>query len=874
MRRAAAGLVLAVTATLVTTMPADAADRWTVSLTGAVTGAVTAAVTRTGDGGLTFAATRGATAVLAPAPLGVRTKTADLTRDLRFLRRTDRIVDERYTMTTGKQLRRHARAAETTLSFAGAGEIRLDVVVRAAADGVAYRYVLPGAGPVTITGEASAFTLPAAAPAWLLPYSPNYENVRVETTASGAKAGDYGFPSLFDTGDGSYTLLTESDVDGRYSGARLTHAAGSADYAIKLADASITATGPFATPWRVAITGDLATVTASTLVDDLAPPSKLADTSWIRPGKVAWSWLSEHDSPSDPVRQKQYADFAARNGWPYLLIDEGWDASWVPDVVRYARARGVEVILWFRWTTLDTAAERAKWLPLVKSWGAAGIKVDFMDSDTQARFRFYDDIAAATAQQRLMINFHGATIPRGLQRTWPHVMSFEAVRGAEQFKTRAATNTMFPFTRNVVGSMDYTPTAFVVADRDTTDAHEVATFFVYESGWQHGADKPENYEARPEALHTLDQLPTVWDETRLLSGRPGQEAVFAKRSGDRWFVGGIEAGPAKTVDAPLDFLGHGRWLADTLRDGPAGLLREKSAVTAGGRLSVPVAKNGGFVTVLCPAWPGRTTCDAEIRQVPATSLSVTPATAEAHPGTTVEVEATFRLPAGAPLLDVELGPVAPAGWTVTGRSVFRPVLLAGQPVSGTWRFTATAAAAPGTTDLPVAATYRFRGQAVHVEGATSVFVPPPVPTGTAQVSALPFLASSNGWGPVERDQSNGDTAEGDGHPLTIGGTVYAHGLGTNAPSSVTVWLGGACTAFSAVTGVDDEVKAPASVAFRVLGDDGEPLAETPVLRPADGAHPLTADVTGVRRLTLQVTDGGDDKDSDHGDWADAKLTCA
>lgn len=168
MRRAAAGLVLAVTATLVTTMPADAADRWTVSLTGAVT----AAVARTGDGGLTFSATRGATAVLAPAPLGVRTKTADLTRDLRFLRRTDRIVDERYTMTTGKQLRRHARAAETTLSFTGAGETRLDVVVRAAADGVAYRYVLPGAGPVTITGEASAFTLPAAAPAWLLPYSP------------------------------------------------------------------------------------------------------------------------------------------------------------------------------------------------------------------------------------------------------------------------------------------------------------------------------------------------------------------------------------------------------------------------------------------------------------------------------------------------------------------------------------------------------------------------------------------------------------------------------------------------------------------------------------------------------------------------------
>jgi alpha-glucosidase len=194
-------------------------------------------------------------------------------------------------------------------------------------------------------------------------------------------------------------------------------------------------------------------------------------------------------------------------------------------------------------------------------------------------------------------------------------------------------------------------------------------------------------------------------------------------------------------------------------------------------------------------------------------------------------------------------------------------------VTGTWRFTGGPA---GTTDLPIAATYRFRGdpenRPVHVEAATSAFIPPPAPTGTARVSGLPFLASSNGWGPVERDRSNGDTAEGDGQPLTIAGTTYAHGLGTNAPSSVTVWLGGACTAFSAVTGLDDEVGKEGSVAFRVVGD-GRVLAETPVVRDADGAVPVTADVTGVRRLTLEVTDGGDDTDFDHADWADATVTC-
>ena len=154
-----------------------------------------------------------------------------------------------------------------------------------------------------------------------------------------------------------------------------------------------------------------------------------------------------------------------------------------------------------------------------------------MDSDSQARFQWYDDILAATAARKLMVNFHGATVPRGVQRTWPHVMTLEAIRGAENFRTRAAANTIFPFTRNVVGGMDYTPVTWVVTDRDTTDAHEVALAVVYESGWQHPADRPETYEAHPEALRTLNQLPTAWDESRLLAGAPGQETVIARRHG-------------------------------------------------------------------------------------------------------------------------------------------------------------------------------------------------------------------------------------------------------------------------------------------------------------------------------------------------------
>ncbi|WP_307831321.1 glycoside hydrolase family 97 catalytic domain-containing protein [Nucisporomicrobium flavum] len=857
--------------------PAQAATNWTVTGPG---GTVAARLGLDDAGRLSFGVDRGGAAVLAPAPIGITTTAADLSGGLAFTSQSSRTVHERYTRTTGKQLKRDVTLTESTFSFTGTGGARLDVAVRVSAEGAAYRYVLPSGGEVT--GEASSWTLPADAPAWLLPYSPNYEGIRTETTAGSAAAGDYGFPSLFQVGTGTYALLTESDVDGRYDGARLTHDAGSGAYRIKLADPRIAAADRLATPWRVAVVGDLATVTGSMLADDLAPPSKLTDTSWVRPGTVAWSWLSEHSSPSDPVRQKQYIDFAARNGWPYVLIDEGWSADWVPEVTRYARARGVDVLLWLHWTSLDTEQERDAKLPQFRAWGVAGIKVDFMDSDSQARFRWYDDILAATAAQHLMVNFHGATIPRGIQRTWPHVMTLEAIRGAEQFRTRAATNTMFPYTRNVVGGMDYTPVTWAVTDRDTTDAHEVALALVYESGWNHLADKPETYEAHPEALRTLSQLPTTWDETRLLAGAPGRETVVARRHGDRWFVGGISAVPAHTVSAQLDFLGSGRYLAETLRDGDHGLVRESRIVRRGDTLAVPEPANGGFVTVLC-AYTGSATCDEPIRHVPATTLTLDPSTADVHPGESVTVKAVFTLPAGGPITGVRLAPRAPEGWTVSGPVVTDERMRGGDSLSGTWTFHAGADVPDGRADLPVAAEFTFTGdpgspdapgkRPVHVEEAVRALVPPQNPSGNPAVSDLPFLSESNGYGPVERDRSNGEDGAGDGKPLTIRGTVHPKGLGMHAPGEVTIWTGGACTRFSAVVGIDDEVTQSGSVDFQVFGDDGRLLAASGVRRSADPALPLTADLTGVRVLTLRATDGGDGKNFDHADWADAALSC-
>lgn len=858
------------------TVPARAAasgGAWTVREPGAPRDGVTAVVRLDpADGTLTLTARKGAVTVLEPAPLGIVTSAADLTSGLRAESRHTRQVTERYSMTTGKQLRRTARMTETRFTFTGRDGARLGLVVRVADDGVAYRYVLPGSGTVTVEREASAFRPPADARAWLTPYSVNYERLYAPATAAGAAPGAYAYPALFRTGD-TYTLLTESDVDGRYDASRLVHE-GDGRYTVRLADPAVTSEGPLATPWRTAVVGDLATVTESTLVDDLAPASRIADTSWIRPGKVAWSWLDGFGpAQRDLAAQQRFVDLAAAHGWPYTLVDDGWKTTdWMPELIAYARERGVDVLLWVHYTDLDTAAERAEFLPRVKEWGAAGLKIDFMDSDSQERFRWYDDILEDTARYRLLVNFHGATLPKGVQRTWPHVMSLEAVYGAEQGNVPAPALTALPYTRNVAGSMDYTPMGFQFGTRTVSDAAELALSVVFESGFQNFAGSLAAYRERPELARFLEQVPTVWDETRLLSGRPGESATFARRHGDRWFLGSVHAGAAATERVPLDFLGGGRWLAEVVRDGEDGaLLRERHVVTRRDALTVPTAERGGFAGQFCRATPGRDTCDEPVTRLPLTALTADPARAEAEPGGTAAVTGRFAVETSGPATDVRLTLDVPDGWTVDGDAPTAAELPTGRALSGDWTVRVPSGVRPGGYDLTVRAEYRAPDRpgagVLEVERPVRVFVPEP---GVTYVSDLPFTSASNGWGPVERDGSNGETDPGDGGPLTLAGTVYDKGLGMHAAGEVVVELDGAHRRFTAEVGVDDEVGVKGSVAFEVLGD-GRSLLTTGVLDGSDPAFSLDVDVTGVRQLTLRVLDGGDGVDSDHADWADARL---
>jgi alpha-glucosidase len=469
-----------------------------------------------------------------------------------------RTVDERFMTPAGKRRRHELRARVLTVG-------RVDVLV--ARDGVAIR------------GGAPTFRAPAGSRAWLQRYTSNYEN-RYRRTDLRHVRGAYGFPALIESPQ-TWVLLSEAGFEAGHlrahdGGLRLTRAART---------------------WRFALMGDLKDIVGSSLPLALGRASRIADQSWIRPGRAAWSWWADSTSPERLETQQAYVDAAAARGWEYVLVDEGWDAAWIPELVRYAAARNVRILLWTHWRDLRNPRARARRLDRWSDWGVAGIKVDFLQSDHPRRIAVYDAIARAAARRRLVVNFHGCTVPRGLQRTWPNVLTMEAVLGAAHAKggsVPAAHDVDLVFTRNVVGSMDYTP---ALTARGSTPGHQLAAAVAFESGIQHLADTPDAYAAHPAADQLLRALPVAWDDTRFLDGAPGSHATLARRAGDEWWIAALHAGPATERTITLDFLPPDRTYRATI---VGDNVQSERSVTAADRLTVPVAHDGGFAVRLRP----------------------------------------------------------------------------------------------------------------------------------------------------------------------------------------------------------------------------------------------------------------------------------
>ena len=544
----------------------------------------------------------------------------------------ERTVSESYEMARGKARQREHAARERTVTYDHPdAEGVVEVDVRAAREGVAVRYRVTGAAGGRHTGDETTFRFPRDTVTHLIPFDKAHEaSARQQPIVE--TEGEYCPPGLFRVDD-QWVLLGEAGADGSYAAGRLV--AGENAVTVDVPQTQMRADFPMETPWRVAVVGDLATVVESTLVTDLVDErlpdhgaatgaadngvaaGEAIDDEWVEPGRVAWSWWSESESPDDFERQREYIEYAAERGWEYVLVDAGWPArrEEVPDLIDYANDRGVDVFLWTHWMDLNTESKRAERLSIYSDWGAAGIKVDFMDADDQGRMAFYDALAADAAAHDLLVNFHGSVVPSGLQRRYPHVMTYEGVMGAEYYKwstLSAEHNCTLPYTRNVVGPMDYTPVTFSADARHTTVGHELALSVVFESALQHLADSIDEYAARPAAESFLERVPAAWAETRFVGGHPGVEATVARRPrddragapdgapddapADEWFLGSITAGPQRIVTADCSFLGDGEWTAEVVRDdGAGGLERESWPVTAGEALDVVVPENGGFV---------------------------------------------------------------------------------------------------------------------------------------------------------------------------------------------------------------------------------------------------------------------------------------
>ena len=536
-------------------------------------------------------------------------------------------------------------------------------------DGVAYRFATTAKDPFEIASEQADYRFPTDC-AVTVPYvrdnagsidaqwHNSFENVYTETTLSKLDSGRLIFlPAVVHANDGMNICFTETNlVD--YPGMYLYNGDGGtslegrfAPYPLRCepggynnievlvkeqADYIARIEGPRTLPWRIAVVGTDAGLAASDLSWLLAEPSKIDDTSWIRPGKVAWDWWNAWNISGVDFRAgintetyEYYIDFAASQGIEYVIMDDGWAARHGEDlfeintdidlrrIIDYAASKNVGIILWAGYWAFDRDMERV--CKHYAEMGVKGFKVDFMDRDDQLMTAFNYRAAETAARYGLVLDLHGTHKPAGLNRTWPNVLNFEGVHGLEQMKWSAATidqmkyDATIPFIRQVAGPMDYTQGAMRNASRDNyrpvnsepmsqgTRCHQLALYAVLDSPLNMLCDSPTNYLREAECTEFIAAIPTVWDETRILGGRMGEYIVTARRSGDTWYVGAITDWTPRDVEVDLAPLGIGGTVEATIfRDGAnadrkaSDYKRETIRIDTAEPLKIHLAPGGGF----------------------------------------------------------------------------------------------------------------------------------------------------------------------------------------------------------------------------------------------------------------------------------------
>ncbi len=566
--------------------------------------------------------------------------------------------EDSYKLITGKTSEVHDRfnVLRIDLQQAGILTLRFSIEARVFDDAVAFRYVVPDQTAIRnfrLAKESTEFRIAKDATTYALEL-PNFhsmyesEYIKLPISAFSNQGGVaskvlIGLPTLMEVPGVAWMAISEADLRDN-SSMYLMNTSGSwlghwFESVLAPSDEDpnviVKSTLPHHSAWRVLLVGDQpGKIVESNAITSLNPETKIADTSWIKAGKASWDWWSgsmnaEGKSSFSTDTMKYYVDFAAKSGLEYMLVDAGWSEPNditkmngkvdIPELVKYAAAKNVKIWIWLYYRSTDAQMEEA--FPLYEKWGVAGLKIDFIERDDQRGIDFYYRTAELAAKHHLMVDFHGATKPSGLERTYPNVMGYEGVLGMEQSKAGMRDNpenhTTLPFTRMLAGPMDYTPGAFRNVTRDEfvprsdlpvvmgTRAHQLAIYAIYQAAIQMVSDWPKAYENDP-SFEFIKAAPATWDETRVLNGRPGEFVTIARRRGKEWFLGSITNWTAREIDLPLNFIGTGNFVAEIYSDAsdsdthPTNVHIEKKTVDRNAHLNVKLAPGGGFAVRFTP----------------------------------------------------------------------------------------------------------------------------------------------------------------------------------------------------------------------------------------------------------------------------------
>jgi len=572
--------------------------------------------------------------------------------------------DTTYHLYPGKtnSARNHYNEARVFLAEASDARRQVEIIFRLYNDGAAFRYHIPKQAGLTeflLRNEETTFHLNGDPTAHVLPvknYTTPYETYYSSKSVSSLNQELIGLPSLFQYHDSTAMAITEADLTD-YAGMYLKATTATAGLLVSSlsprpdnSGLAVKSTLPHDSPWRVIMVGDSpGHLIESNLITNLNPPTSIADTSWIKPGKTTFPWWNGYAVDNDGAIRggldtsttKHYIDFCHETGIPYHTLDGVNEIAWyggplrpwagqpimtsvpeidMPEVLRYAKEKNVRLRLWLNWEACRAHMHTA--FPLYEKWGIEGVMIDLIDRDDQEVVNFINEMVALAAKHKLTVTIHNIYKPTGLRRTYPNLMAIEAVLNLEfnKWDKRASTpehEVMVPFIRMLAGPLDYHHGGFrhvtepkfkpqdVAPKVMGTRARTIARYVVYEDYLPMVADYPNAYRGE-KGLEALVEIPETWDETKILAGKVGDYITIARRHGDTWYIGSMTDSRPRDLDIPLSFLSGGRWTARTYSDDvnsdsdPASMTIEESEVNTKGKLKIRMSPAGGHLAKLNP----------------------------------------------------------------------------------------------------------------------------------------------------------------------------------------------------------------------------------------------------------------------------------